>query len=105
MLLVPELNCRVAYQLNSGFSILLDTERIGDIKATLGVLQQEECLMRSLCGASFLCSQDDAQCVGTGEYNGFGQGLRGGEPNCDRMLVPVFIVERFQQFQWVLTVP
>jgi hypothetical protein len=85
-LLVPELNSRVAYQLNSGFSILFDTERIGDIQATLSVLQQEECLVWSLCGASILRSQDDAQCIGTGKYNGFGQGLRGSEPNCDDML-------------------
>jgi hypothetical protein len=105
LLLIPELNSRVAYQLNSRFSILLDAERIGDIQATLSVLQQEECLVWSLCGASFLCSQDDAQCIGTGEYNGFGQGLRGSEPNCNHMLAPVFIVEMFQQFQWVLTVP
>jgi hypothetical protein len=59
----------------------------------------------SLCGASFLCSQDDAQCIGAGEYNGFGQGLRGSESNCDCMSAQVSIPKMFEQFQWVLTVP
>lgn len=61
--------------------------------------------MRSLCGAAFLSSQDDAQCVGTGEYNGFGQWLGRSEPNCNVMLDPVPISALSEQFQWLLTVP
>lgn len=75
LLLIPNHNSQAAYQFYSGFPILLDGERIGDVQTTLGILEKEECLVWSLCGASFLCSQDDAQCIGAGEYNGFGQRL------------------------------
>lgn len=80
LLLIPKHDSQVAYQLYSGFSILLDAERIGDVQTTLGILEKEECLVWSLCGASFLRSQDDAQCIGAGEYNGFGQRLGRSEP-------------------------
>lgn len=71
LLLIPKHDSQLAYQLYSGLSILLDAERIGDVQTTLGILEKEECLVWSLCGASFLRCQDDAQCIGAGEYNGF----------------------------------
>lgn len=43
-----------AYQFHSGFSILLDCEGVRDIKASVGILQQQESLVWALCGASFL---------------------------------------------------
>lgn len=42
--------------------------------------------MWSLCGASFLGSQGDAQCIGTGKRDGFRERLRGGKPTEDYIL-------------------
>lgn len=77
------------HQIQSRLAILLDTERVRNIQASLGVFQQQKDLMRPFCGSSFLGRQRHAEGVYASEGDGRGERIVIGDPTFERAKISI----------------